>query len=493
MEKIKLSSHGLPFLREMDSRLVSYNIEMTEVTGGTFWKLYTPGQIEGREEVPQLADLSQMGSLLEMFPPADLQDQRALDLAKALGPAYIRVSGSWATTTYYDLDGRTNGKVPEGFHSILTRDQWDRLLDFVKYADGKLLISPANCDGVRNPDGTWNPGQLKLLLDYSRDYGVPVSAVEFMNEPNTTILGGTPSNYTAEDFSRDQDLCFRFLKENYPEVLTVGPCSSGEKFSPYVGYHNLSVIPSEDLLEGCKEQADVYSYHMYNCFSERGAFLGVHWPGDKALSEEYLGIPWEAACYYKKLRDQYCPGAQMWVTESGDAGCGGNTWASTFLDVIRSADELGRFCTVTDGVIFHNTFMASDYGYLDFETHLPRPNYWLVLLWNRLMGAKVYDSGQEIREGFHCYVHSRKDGKKGYAYMIVNNSSLEAALVELPCKSTVYALTADYLRSPKLLLNGKPLELTGTAQLPPLEGKMQEAGTLSLAPASVTFLVLEES
>ena len=84
MIKIKLPTDSLPFLREMDSRLVSYNIEMTEVTGGTFWKLYTPGQIEGREEVPQLADLSQMGSLLEMFPPADLQDQRALDLAKAL-------------------------------------------------------------------------------------------------------------------------------------------------------------------------------------------------------------------------------------------------------------------------------------------------------------------------------------------------------------------------------------------------------------------------
>ena len=69
MIKIKLPTDSLPFLREMDSRLVSYNIEMTEVTGGTFWKLYTPGQIEGREEVPQLADLSQMGSLLEMFPP----------------------------------------------------------------------------------------------------------------------------------------------------------------------------------------------------------------------------------------------------------------------------------------------------------------------------------------------------------------------------------------------------------------------------------------
>ena len=97
MTKIKLPIGSLPFLREMDSRLISYNIEMTEVTGGTFWKLYTPAQIEGKEEVPQLADLSQMGSLLEMFPPADLQDQRALELAKALEPAYIRVSGSWAT------------------------------------------------------------------------------------------------------------------------------------------------------------------------------------------------------------------------------------------------------------------------------------------------------------------------------------------------------------------------------------------------------------
>ena len=109
MTKITLNTGSLSFLREMDSRLISYNIEMTEVTGGTFWKLYTPAQIEGKEEVPQLADLSQMGSLLEMFPPADLRDQRALELAKALGPAYIRLSGSWATTNYYGLDGHTGG------------------------------------------------------------------------------------------------------------------------------------------------------------------------------------------------------------------------------------------------------------------------------------------------------------------------------------------------------------------------------------------------
>ena len=37
MTKIKLPIGSLPFLREMDSRLISYNIEMTEVTGETLY------------------------------------------------------------------------------------------------------------------------------------------------------------------------------------------------------------------------------------------------------------------------------------------------------------------------------------------------------------------------------------------------------------------------------------------------------------------------
>ena len=34
---------------EANPMMVSYNVEFTEVTGGTFWKSYTPGQIAGTE------------------------------------------------------------------------------------------------------------------------------------------------------------------------------------------------------------------------------------------------------------------------------------------------------------------------------------------------------------------------------------------------------------------------------------------------------------
>lgn len=39
---VRLTSELMP-LRSVDRRLVSYNIEMAEITGGTFWKAYTPG------------------------------------------------------------------------------------------------------------------------------------------------------------------------------------------------------------------------------------------------------------------------------------------------------------------------------------------------------------------------------------------------------------------------------------------------------------------
>ncbi|MCD7858314.1 MAG: hypothetical protein LUG55_11105 [Clostridiales bacterium] len=67
---------------------------------------------------------------------------------------------------------------------------------------------------------------------------------------------------------------------------------------------------------------------------------------------------------YAPFRDKYVPGGEMWVTESGDAGGGGDTWASTYLDVIRTLNELGGFAAVTKGVIFHNTLASSDYGFL---------------------------------------------------------------------------------------------------------------------------------
>src|SRR6266404_5793298 len=73
----------------IDERFQSYNIEMVEVTGGRFWKPYGP-------------NASDVGSDLYAYrAPIDLTNSRLRRLAAALAPAYVRVSGTWANTTYF--------------------------------------------------------------------------------------------------------------------------------------------------------------------------------------------------------------------------------------------------------------------------------------------------------------------------------------------------------------------------------------------------------
>ena len=181
----------------------------------------------------------------------------------------------------------------------------------------------------------------------------------------------------------------------------------------------------------------------------------------------------------------------MWVTESGDAGGGGDTWASTYLDVLRTLNELGGFATVTDGIIFHNTLASSDYGFLKHGSFEPRPNYFAVLLWNTLMGEVVYDCDNPDTEGAHIYCHSRKDGKDGRAYLVINNSLTESTEITLPSSAEVYTLTGtDGIRSSVMSLGDTPLTLSGVADIPALIPEKVKAGTLSLAPASCSFIVV---
>lgn len=486
-------------IRQVDSRLMSYNIEMTEVTGGTFWKAYTSDQIAGKEDFivsSGLGDFTAMTDLMQYYPPIDLYSERLRKLAEKLGPAWVRVSGSWATKTYYDFDGVTGGKAPEGYASVLTKEQWIGVLDFVKAVNGKLLISVSNCAGDHPDGGALDLSQTKKIFDFSHEYGVEIDAAEFMNEPNMLEGSGAPKGYTPADYVRDQDIFNGWVREHYPNCLIVGPCSLGDaalgKMAGAGIGSLMQICSTHDLLNGAKVLPDIFSYHYYNGISERLSSLmpDGHWDGSEAHTDAYLSVAPANARAYSAIRDQYVPGSQMWVTESGDAGGGGDTWASTYLDVLRTLNELGSFAAITDGVIFHNTLASSDYGFLKHSTFEPRPNYFAVLLWNTLMGTTVYDCGNSDGESTHVYCHSRKDGKEGCVYLVINNSLTDTMSIELTQTADRYTLAADTLRSTIMKLNGKELKITGIDDFPEMLPKKEKSGTIRLLPATCTFLVM---
>ena len=508
-EHVVLKTSGLEKIRDVNERLISYNVEMTEVTGGTFWKAYTDHQIDGTEQVPPPDFSKGMGAMHQWYDPIDTTNPRLIKLARALGSCWIRVSGTWATRTYYDFDG--TGVMPEGYNNHLRKEQWINLCNFVKAVGGKLKISVANCDGLHSHEEPWNPSQAKLIFDLSRELGCPIEAVEFVNEPNMLQVTGFPKDYTPADFRRDQDIFHRWVRENYPECAIIGPSDTdpnamcvdadgnphpwnNESMQDMAGIAAvMAYCTTSELMDGCTEKPDIFSYHYYNGISERMAAMmpSAFTPFEGCMSEEYLGAAAHSARCFASYRDKYAtPGGEMWVTESGDAGAGGHTWASTYAEVVRTLNEIGSFATVTDGVIFHNTLASSDYGWLKHGSFVPRPSYFSVLLWKKLMGNTVFASGEGIRPGAHVYALSRKDGKPGYAYLVLNTSWTESTTVELPGEAEAYILTGNgSMRSRTMLLNGRELVLGEGDALPELTGK-PVSGTVEIPAGACAFFVV---
>jgi hypothetical protein len=256
--------------------------------------------------------------------------------------------------------------------------------------------------------------------------------------------------------------------------------------------HDLAgLLRTRDLLAASGPGFDAFSYHHYGAISRRCARMGLlQITPDDAQSDDWLARTDETLSFYRRLRDEFEPGAPLWLSETADAACGGNPWAATFSDTFRYLDQLGRLARQGVQVVVHNTLAASDYGLLDERTLEPRPNYWAALLWRRLMGATVLDSGIPIREGLHVYAHSLRGVPGGVALLVINNGRKATRFLTIPVASERYTLASTGQRGGGVLLNGAELKLLRGGELPGLAAARVPAGVLTFAPATITFAAL---
>jgi heparanase 1 len=491
----------LPRLGTVDERFQSYNIEMVEVTGGRFWKPYAsattslPSAAHATDS-NQLPGLSP--NLFEFRQPIDLSNPRLRMLAAALGPAYLRVSGSWANTTFFqNTDEPAPAAPPAGFNGVLTRREWKGVVDFAHGANAELVTSFAISPGARDTAGVWTTSQAQLLLDYTHSIGGRIAAAEYFNEPNLPGPGGAPKGYDAGAYGRDVKLFRAFQLKAAPDMIFVGPGSTSEsaRTDQTMLPASIQMIPSTDLLTATGPVFDVFSYHSYGAVSSRCAAMtgAAAAPAPDPLSDKWLSVSKEIEAYYGGIRDRLLPGKPLWITETAEAACGGDRWASTFVDSFRYLNQLGLLAKLGVQVHMYNTLASSDYGLLDENTFAPRPNYWSALLWRRLMGATVLDPGPSPAPGVYLYAHCLRDHPGGAALLVINASRDHAQTLQLPVPSQRYTLTAESLEGTGVQLNGTALELEADDALPKMMGINTAAGSITFAPASITFLGVEKA
>jgi hypothetical protein len=490
---VSLDPAKMARIGEVDERFQSYNIEMVEVIGGRFWKPYgsNTNESKAQEPAPQ-AGFTPAGidpNLYRYRAPIDLSNPRLRKLAEALSPAYVRVSGTWANSAYFqDSENATPANAPSGFSGVLTRAEWKGVIDFSRAVNAEIVTSVATGPGSRDAQGVWTSDQARQLFEYTKSAGGRIAASEFMNEPTYAAMGGAPKGYDATSFGRDVAVFRTFLRKTTPDTLFLGPGSVGE--GPFAMPMGGGVLKSEDLLHAAGPVFDVFSYHLYAAASERCAGMGAssQTTAAAALSQDWLSRPEKIGAFYANFRDRLEPGKSLWITETADAACGGNPWASTFLDSFRYLVQHASLAQRGVKVIMHNTLASSDYGLLDENTFAPRPNYWAALLWRRLMGATVLDPRTSPIPNVYVYAHCLQNQRGGVTLLVINADRQRVHEITLPSEAERYTLTTKQLQDTTVQLNGKTLELNRDGDLPQFLGQSTRAGHISFAPTSITFL-----
>lgn len=194
---------------------------------------------------------------------------------------------------------------------------------------------------------------------------------------------------------------------------------------------------------------------------------------------------------------------QLWMGETSGAGGathGANLVIGRFLGIFWFADKLGAAAATGHSVVCkqqyqYQAFSSSDSGAVEVT-----PEYWLSLLWKRLVGhgvLKVRGGGGLVR------VYAGKDLESGAVTAIIINLSDNATTVSLNIPSTehprheLYSLSAwpdaTNMQANATALNGHELKLNSDGTAPALSPAVAVGSLVAVPSLSVSFAVFSPS
>lgn len=336
----------------------------------------------------------------------------------------------------------------------------------------------------------WQSTEANRFIAYTKSLGGEIAAAEFANEPESVELTHAPKGYAPADYRRDYGRFHDWLRKTSPSTLVLAPGAAdlGEPTETMRHWFSgMTVFDRNDLIAAGRHRPDAVSFHFYGGGSQRCGKIPVIGYGEEdALSESWLHLIDKAIATTASLRNKVAPNAPLWLTETGETACGGNSWAATFTDSFRFTDQLARAARHGVQVYIHNTLAASDYALLDEGTFRPRPNYWAAWLWRSFMGTKVLDGGTGTT-GLHVYAHCLPSRPGGVAVLAINLDVDRQRVMRTPMGGELYALRQGRT-SAEATVNGTMLVLGPGDSLPVIQGWEVPSGTLTLAPASINYL-----
>ncbi|PIA62977.1 hypothetical protein AQUCO_00200770v1 [Aquilegia coerulea] len=461
-------------------------------------------------------------------PYLDLSHPTFAKAIQAFGHLRIRIGGSLQDKVVYNV-----GALKYPCHPFKKMDKW--LFGFTKgclymsrWDELNLLLSKTGAivtfglnalygrhkTGKVAWGGAWDSSNAREFIKYTVSKGYHIDSWELGNELSEPAVGASVS---AEQYGKDMIELNAIIKEIYknshsrPLILAPGGFFSASWYAKLLEISGPNVV-------------NAVTHHLYNLGPGNDPHLV-----DRILDPHYLSQ--STSDTFQKLQQTikvHGPWASAWVGESGGAyNSGGRHVSNTFVDSFWYLDQLGMASKYNTKVYCRQTLIGGNYGLLNTTTFTPNPDYYSALFWHRLMGKGVLSVDSKASAHLRVYAHCSKS-RAGITVLLINLSNQTSFKILVQndmsfnlkvedrihtggsfmhgLKKTVswvgrkasdvtalreeYHLTPDgHLRSQTMLLNGKPLKLTETGDIPTLDPVLVDVRShISIAPLSISFI-----
>uniref|UniRef100_A0A8C9W1Y0 Heparanase n=1 Tax=Scleropages formosus TaxID=113540 RepID=A0A8C9W1Y0_SCLFO len=431
-----------------------------------------------------------------------LSSQKLRTLAKALTPGFLRFGGTKQDFMVFSPHTRSNAALrPDGNAAQRLKKEWaeqEVLLQKeeiqghyskVRFSEHAvdLLYSFANCSGfdlifglnalLRTKNNSWDSRNAETLLNYCESQNYSMSW-ELGNEPNSFEK---KADVRVDGYQLGQDfLHLRNILKNSKLYHTTG------LYGPDVSQPKNH---RKDLLQG---------YYV----NGREASM------EDFLSPKVLDTLTTKITKVLQTVTLASPGKKVWLGETSSAYGGGATGLSdTFVAGFMWLDKLGLAAKLGIDVVVRQVLIGSGTYHMVDANLDPLPDYWLSILYKRLVGPEVLDAdgltnsgvpGRKLRVYLHCTNKKSPNVRKGAVTLFALNLSKKKMEIIMPSRLNRSSVEAFVLEAGKttglVQLNGAVLKMVNDSTLPPLHGITLPPGqSLKLPGRAFAFYVLRDA
>uniref|UniRef100_A0A5F9DWB1 Heparanase 2 (inactive) n=1 Tax=Oryctolagus cuniculus TaxID=9986 RepID=A0A5F9DWB1_RABIT len=292
---------------------------------------------------------------------------------------------------------------------ILTARSLDKLYNFAD-CSGLHLIFALNALR-RNPNNSWNSSSALSLLKYSASKKYNISW-ELGNEPNNyRSMHGRAVNGSqlGKDYIQLKSL-----------LQPIRIYSRASLYGPNIGRPRKNVIA---LLDGFMKVAGstVDAVTWQHCYID-GRVVKVM----DFLKTRLLDTLSDQIRKIQKVVNTYTPGKKIWLEGVVTTSAGGtNNLSDSYAAGFLWLNTLGMLANQGIDVVIRHSFFDHGYNHLVDQNFNPLPDYWLSLLYKRLIGPKVLAvhvaglqrkprPGRVIRDKLRIYAHCTNHHNHNY-------------------------------------------------------------------------------